>query len=197
MFKVESEGRRHYIVGGNTYPHRERIGAVCQFDGKLWWTGKAAAAAALVAELNALPATEEAPASPGAANEGSARTVPGDEATVAGRAQYKGRSYFLAGKVERSGTRAPDAVELITTRDGLRVLLYFVNGLGQFWAVRTAVDITKTFDRPQTIGGLRRFAEKARTFGTAQCRCKCHQEVNAGRPGSTLFDGCDVCGCEV
>jgi len=27
-------------------------------------------------------------------------------------------------------------------------------------------------------------------------RCRCHREPGAGRPGTTLYDGCDRCGCE-
>lgn len=197
MFKVQTEGRRHYIVGGNTYPHRERIGADCHFDGERWWTGKAAVAAALVAELNSQPAADHSPPTEGVKKDPSQGKAPGEEATVAGRVNYKGRTYYLAGKIERSGTRAPDRVEAVTTRDGARMLLYFLNGSGQFWAAGKEVQVLKTFSRPQTIGGLRQFAQKAKTFGTSECRCRCHQEVNAGKPGSILFDGCDTCGCEV
>lgn len=31
----------------------------------------------------------------------------------------------------------------------------------------------------------------------AKCRnCRCHAETNAGQPGTTLYDGCDRCGCQ-
>lgn len=54
----------------------------------------------------------------------------------------------------------------------------------------------KLYREPTSIAALRRFAEQAKSFGTAECRCRCHDEPGAGRPGSTLFDGCDRCGCE-
>lgn len=42
-----------------------------------------------------------------------------------------------------------------------------------------------------------RFKEQAQSYGTENCRCSCHRESGAGKPGSILYDGCDRCGCEV
>lgn len=192
MISIHIEGRRTYITG-NTYPVRDRIRAIgAKWDAtrQAWWTGKRAEAEALVAELNETAPAEE--------RSSDASNAPRDglDSVVAGRAEYKGKTYYVAGRIDRGRTHWDDEVVPVTTRDGAKVLLYFRDGSRQFWAPREAVRFQRGYSRPQTIRSLRDYAERAKTYGTADCRCACHREPNAGAPGTTLYDGCDRCGCE-
>lgn len=102
---ITQDGRRVYF-SGNTYPHRAAISAIgAHWDGdrKAWWTAKKAAAEALVAQISAVDAEVAGP-------EKKEVDVPGDGATVAGRAEYKGKAYFIAGRVERGRTSYDDKV---------------------------------------------------------------------------------------
>ena len=194
MISIQTEGRRTYIVG-DTYPVRDRLRAIgAKWDAarKAWWTGKRAEAEALVAELSTAPAS----ASQERTSDASKAPRDGLDSVVAGRCEYKGKTYYVAGRVARGRTHWDDEVAPVTTRDGQKVLLYFRDGSSQFWAPWDAVEIAKGYSRPQTIRRLREYAEQARTYGTDECRCRCHHEPNAGAPGTTLYDGCDRCGCE-
>ena len=158
---TKDDGRRIYVVGP-TYPHRDALRAAgCKWDPtkKAWWIGdsKREEITALVASLGAAPA-----ASSGASPKPDA---PGDSATVAGRAQYKGRTYYVAGRLVRGRTQYDDGVTPVTSRDGSRVLLYSRDGALQFWASREAVAVTATYAKPKTIAGLARFAALARQHG--------------------------------
>lgn len=187
---VEKEGRRHYIVG-NTYPIKDALrDAGCRWDGdrKAWWTGKAEIAAQFAGQ--SVPDSKPA-------NGGGERPPPGPDAIVAGRAEYKGRTYYVVGRTVRGHTHWDDTVDAVTTRDGAKILLAFRDGSKSFWAPRDAVQIVKSYDRPQTIARLRAYADRAkRERDTGICECRCHDEPNAGAPGSTLYDGCERCGCE-
>lgn len=175
--QIETEGRRTYIVG-NTYPVRDQIralGAHWDSERKAWWTAKAEEARQLAERLNG---AQTAPAaSQGAPSSKAPRD--GLNSVVAGRATYKGHTYYVAGRTAKGRTHWDDRVEAITTQDGQKVLLYFRDGSSQFWAplrqfgdrVTVAemattppdvVCIVKSYDRPQTIRGLQRFAEQAR-----------------------------------
>lgn len=162
--QISKEGRRHYILG-NTYPVKDRLrGAGCKWDParKAWWTGKATVASELAETLSG--ATESAPDS----QPRNERPAPGDDAVVAARATYKGRTYYVAGRVVRGRTAWDETVEQIITRDGGKTLLYFRDGSSSFWANRAVVDVVKVYGRPQTIGRLREFAAKAREAGGAE-----------------------------
>jgi hypothetical protein len=157
---IQSEGRRHYLVG-NTYPIKDAIRAAgCKWDAdrKSWWTGKRETAEALAAKLSGGAGGDAAPGS-----ERPTREAPGEEAVVAGRAIYKGKSYYVAGRIERGRTHYDDRVSRVESRDGSRVLLLFRDGSSQFWAARAELQITKSYDRPQTIARLKRFAEEAKS----------------------------------
>lgn len=195
MISIQTEGRRTYITG-DTYPVRDRIRAIgAKWDAtrKAWWTGKRAEAETLVAELNE---TAPAPAAEERSSDASNAPRDGLDSVVAGRAEYKGKTYYVAGRIDRGRTHWDDEVAPVTTRDGAKVLLYFRDGSRQFWAPLEAVRFLRGYSRPQTIRSLRDYAEQAKTHGTAECRCACHREPNAGAPGTTLYDGCDRCGCE-
>lgn len=153
MISLKSEGRRTYIVG-NTYPIRDQIraiGAHWDADRRAWWTAKRAEAEALVQQLSAGSASAE---------QTHDKQAPGEDAIVAGRAEYKGRAYYVAGRTVRGRTHWDDRVTAVTSRDGSKMLLYSRDGSMQFWA--HGARILKTYDRPQTIRGLQKFAEEAR-----------------------------------
>jgi len=108
-------------------------------------------------------------------------TAPGLDAVVAGRATYRGKTYYLAGRIRSGRHWRDDRVEPVTTRDGARVLLYFRDGSGQFWAARPEVEITRRYERPQTIRGLQRYAEQRRSGkGFRYCCEECGEWVTAG-----------------
>lgn len=153
-----TQGQRVY-VRGDTYPLREvlrGLGAKWDPEVRAWWVGRTRADALA-------QALEEA----GRQNShGSALgSAPGEDAVVAGRAEYRGRPCYLAGRVIRGRTRWDDEVATVETRDGGRVLLYSVDGARQWWGGREEVRVVKAYQRPQTIGGLRRFAERVRENG--------------------------------
>lgn len=195
---LETQGRRIY-VRGNTYPIKNAlrdIGAKWDADARAWWIGttKRTALEELVAKLGGSTGSAVAPAS---GSSEPRREAPGEDAKVAARATYKGRTYYVAGRVERGRTNWDDEVEPVYSRDGSRVLLYFRDGSSQFWAAREAVRIEKSYRRPTTIRSLREYAaQKREDRQTGTCSCSCHREANAGAPGTTLYDGCERCGCE-
>jgi hypothetical protein len=164
---LETVGRRIYLRG-DTYSIRDSIRSVGGHwdpDAKAWWlgAGKLAEAQRIVASANE-SAAGNAPAQPEA---------PGDSAIVAGRGTYRGKAYYLAGRVTRGRTWHDDEVCPITSRDGSRVLLYFRDGSRQFWAPTAEVQIAKTYHRPQTIERLQRFAEdRARGMSYADYRAE-------------------------
>lgn len=172
---IQSEGRRHYILN-TPYAMREKLrSAGCKWDParKAWWTGKA--------EIAAQFANQES--SDGSTSDD--RKGPGADGIVAARATYKGKTYYVAGRIDRGRTRYDDRVSTVTSRDGSRVLLYFRDGSSQFWAARGDVQITKSYDRPQTIGRLTRYAEEARQART--------QGYSDGIPEGRRYE-CQECG---
>jgi hypothetical protein len=90
---------------------------------------------------------------------------PGEEAVVAGRAQYRGRPCYIAGRIRRGRTRWEDEVVTVQSQDGSRVLCYSPDGARQWWAPTAEVEVQRAYRRPQTIGGLMRFREEARRNG--------------------------------
>jgi hypothetical protein len=172
-YTTETTGRRTYVIG-NTYAVRDALraaGAHWDADRKAWWMGDAAKASALVASLGAT--------APAAASTQADRQAPGTDATIAGKATYKGKTYYVAGRVDRGRTRWDDRVGMVTSRDGDKVLLYSRDGSMQFWAplqqfgARVTVAemgatpdgvarVEKTYDRPQTIGRLKAYADRAK-----------------------------------
>lgn len=155
MTTIEKKGRRHYLRG-LPFGLKDRAKASgCKWDAdeRCWWTSKADVAAEIAG------AAADASASDSGSRQ---REAPGDEAVVAGRVTYKGKTFYVAGRTVRGRTTYDDRVEGIVTRDGAKILLYFRDGSSSFWAARDAVEVVKRYDRPQTIGGLNRYAEKAK-----------------------------------
>lgn len=149
--ELKEEGVRVYVLG-NTFPIKDAIksaGGHWDGDRKAWWIGKKKKA-----ELEAKINSASAPAQ----GQSSERKEPGEDATVAGRAEYKGKTYYMAGRVDRGRTQWDDRCEVITTRDGSKYLLYSRDGKMEFWAARELVKVVKTYSKPQTIRGLRQFA---------------------------------------
>ena len=177
---IQIEGRRNYLVG-NTYPIRARLqGAGCHWDAerRAWWTGDKERAIDLAAAPAPAP-TQAAPA---------AKTVDRDDPCILGRAEYKGKTYYAI-----SGT--------VACHDGVsRIRLAFRDGSSSFWAASETVTFARHYERPQSIAGLARFAEKARasengTAPTKQCwECGCaFSEHDARRNDGDWSDS--YCGC--
>ncbi len=212
---IDTQGRRHYLRG-NTYPVKDRLrDAGCKWDSdaKCWYTGKRELALRLLSELapESMVARdaelEGRPEAPGIREQAPQqarqdRESPGDDAVVAGKATYKGKTYYVAGRVDRGRTHWDDRVRAVTTRDGAKVLLYSRDGKLQFWARLAQVvgdrfsaaegpqtsdgaRIAKSYERPQTIGRLRRFAEEAK-----QARAQGNED---GIPDGARYE-CAECG---
>jgi hypothetical protein len=164
---IESNGRRHYILG-NTFPLKGALkdgGAKWDADRRAWWVGSRDKADALVASLST-PAA--APAAPSSTTTQAAPNGDGLATKVAGRANYKGSSCFVVGRVERGRTQWDDRIEPVTSRDG-KVLLTSRDGSRQWWAPRSEVEMTKSYDKPQTIGGLAKFAASVKSGSIRRC----------------------------
>ncbi len=174
--QLVQEGARLYFRG-DTYSVRDRLrsaGAHWDAGQKSWWLGtaKREEAEALLAQIAAGGAGEAERLDP--------------NAPLLGRARYKGRTYLIAWEGE--------------TKRGRAFRLAFTDGSKVFWASAAEVEVVRRYSpsgRAVTLLSLQEFAarrERERTTGV--CECRCHREPNAGQPGSTLYDGCDRCGCE-
>lgn len=203
--ELKTEGRRTYILG-NTYPIKDQLRAAgCKWDSdrRAWWTGKRETAEELIAKLGTAAAAPTVSPTPARFpnNNGSLRAVvprDGMDSVVAGRCEYKGKTYYLAGRTERGRTRYDDSVSPIHTQDGAKILLYFRDGSNQFWAARSEVRVTKTYTKPQSIQGLKDFVarEKRETEDTGIDCWMCRREEERGNLRMHLHDGCEVCGAE-
>jgi hypothetical protein len=188
--EIRSEGRRHYLVG-DTYPIRAQIKeAGCRWDPerKAWYSGKRE-----TAEAAAATAAAQSP------QQASQPQAPGEDAIVAGRARYKGRTYYLAGRLVRGRTQYDDTVATVGSRDGSRVLLYFRDGSSQFWARWDQIVTEREYQRPTTIRRLREFAAEQRGIqdGTVECPvCQRNCTCGTGQFCHHHHDGCDRCGAE-
>lgn len=177
MTTIEKIGRRHYLRGAPYDARGELKDAGCKWDPeeRAWWTSKADTAQRLIAHLASARRPQPMDDPP-------ERKAPGERATVAGRAKYKGRTYYVAGRVERGRTQWDDRVSPITTRDGAKVLLYFRDGSKEFWAplakltsdriivgqplpLSEGAEIVSTYQKPKTIGGLLAFQRRIRENG--------------------------------
>lgn len=138
---------------GNTYAIKDsikRIGGHWDADAKAWWIGAAKAAEA--EQLVAQAGTATTPAEPAKVS---------DDSRVVGKAEYKGRSYYILwmGRTSKGDEKAR---------------LTVLDGSIDFWANLSEVTITKryeprqkfggygrgTVEVHQTLGGIRRFIER-------------------------------------
>lgn len=179
---LTQKGRRTYI-SGDTYQIRDKLraaGAHWDADARAWWYSRAHAEQVeqIIKEADTAAETPD---------------TPGDNALVAGRVTYRGKTYYAAGRLIRGRTRWDDTVRAVRSRDGSRILLYYRDGARQFWADYSEVAWQKTYSSPQTIGGLRGYAEQARqadTPGSGVYRCG-----QCGGIHHDTDDGCYMCGC--
>jgi hypothetical protein len=191
MIKLEREGQRVYFTG-DTYAIKDKIKALgghWDGDSRRWWVGskKLAEAESLVAGLTATASVAgEKP-----------RPEP-DNIRLTGKGNYKGKPYFIGA----------------STRDGIRVrLLTLPDADGKyldFWADRSEVELTKTYEarpergsygRPtgrmvyQTLGSIASFARR-QSAAKAEGLPACAECGKRGHLHHDLEDGMMKCyGC--
>jgi hypothetical protein len=146
---MQTEGRRHYILG-NTYAIKDRLrdaGAKWDPERKAWWTGKRDVAEQFAGQADAAPSSER-PSRP----DGERLT---DDTELAGKATYKGKPYLLVW----SGTTKRGQAAKLATMDGSRI----------FWADLADVTITKRYEarESRSTRGYRGRMESM-TFGRLQ-----------------------------
>jgi hypothetical protein len=169
MVTIQSEGRRHYL-SGNTYPVRDRLkqlGAHWDAGRKAWWTGKREEAEQLITTLNGQQAERER-------SEGIAL----DARVIRGRAEYKGKTYYLLVSGEKDGRRYAK----LASRDGSLV----------FWASQEHIGtlrILKEYREPTSIQSLRDYAERAKRGGGGRLQ----DGYYYSRSGEVLASGCSEC----
>ncbi|MDD3446792.1 MAG: hypothetical protein PHS60_15400 [Zavarzinia sp.] len=163
MINIETEGRRVYVTG-DTYQIRESIrqcGGHWDSGRKAWWVGLTKKAEIEAAIQNHAGQSNQS-AAPACGKQG--REAPGVDAKIAGRAEYKGKSYYLAGRVVDHTDVAP-----VTTRDGAKVLLYARDGSFQFWATLSEVNVTKSYRGATTIRKVQDYAQAAMSGKAGTC----------------------------
>jgi hypothetical protein len=188
---IEKAGRRFYLIG-NTFAIKDELrsaGAKWDADRKAWWTSKFDVAERFAAGVQGTSGATGATGGTGSTGAtGAERPAPGDDAIIAARVTYQGKTYYAAGNVNRGRTRYDDTVSAVTTRDGSKSLLYFRDGSKSFWAPRSAVQTVKTYSRPTTIAKLRAYAEKAKESGVGSL-----PDGYYVRGGEVLASGCSDC----
>lgn len=138
---TERIGARVYVAG-NTFALKDRLKSIgCHWDGerRQWWIGaaKEEALAKVLASAATLPIAENL-----------------DDARIYAKVRYKGRTYYEIGR----------------TRDDMRSRLATLDGSLCFWADAAACETVRTYEpreyrghkQQQTLGGLRRFRDKAK-----------------------------------
>ncbi len=170
---IEKVGRRFYFRGA-PFSAKNLLrdgGAKWDPDERSWWTGKAESAKDLAEKISAMKA------------EGDDR-LDRNARILKGRVAYQGKTYLLlADGVGKNGPYAK---------------LAYMDGSVVFWAKDALqVRVVTRYQEPMSLADIQAFAaRKAQERSTGECSCRCHHEHNAGAPGTTLYDGCDRCGCE-
>jgi hypothetical protein len=175
---VEQVGQRLYVTG-NTYAVKDALKAAgCHWDGerRQWWIGAAKRSRIESLIAKPMPASQDV----------AAERLERDRENIIGRAEYDGHSYYLVG--EGSNDR------------GAWVRLMFRDGSKTFFKPASEARVTKRYGKPQTLDGLREYAERMkREAAGGPCECWCHRSHHCTcGSGFCSFhhDGCDSCGCE-
>lgn len=153
---IEKIGRRYYFVG-NTFPIKDQLrdaGAKWDAERKQWWTGKADIAQQLSGDVQAQDPDD------------------GLDKRVVGRAQYKGKSYYV---VWHGRTRSGEHAAKLCFRDGTK----------EFWANEIdELRITKEYRDARSIRSLQEYAEQAKQIARGEIEV-C---AECGRPGRLVAD---------
>lgn len=188
---IDKQGRRFYLLGDTFSIKAQLADAGCHFDRdqRAWWTSKREVAE----QFSAAEAPQSATSTPVPSSD---RPAPGGSAIVAGRATYKGKTYYVLGRKVRGRTHWDDTVTPIQTRDGSKLLLSFRDGSKSFWASTSEAKIVKVFQKGKTIDALRKFAEESRAQGggipagrSYVCE-ECGERVVSGDGSSCWETGC-------
>lgn len=177
---IETVGRRLY-VGGDSYAAKNQLKSIgCKWDAdrSQWWigTGKRAELEAVIGHL--------------ANQESDAKSL--DDSKVYGKVAY----------TSQAGKRGTYYV-IAQARDGSRVRLATIDGSINFWADSSVVEWLKRYsprtvgrgrwakEEYQTLGGLRRFIERAKA-GDANIRPS-SDHVRCRHCGEWTMEGDDWC----
>lgn len=179
--EIQQIKQRIYIVG-NSFAVKDALKAAgCHWDGdrRQWWIG--ASQRAKIEHLIAQPLPVSADV--------QAERLERDRDNILGTAKYDGHSYYLVGRGQ--------------SERGAWVRLLFRDGSKTFFKPAAEVEITKTYQRAQTLKGLQEYAERRkREAAGGPCECWCHAPRNPHCTCETRgfcsfhHDGCDSCGCE-
>ena len=163
MITLQEEGRRIYFVG-NTYPIKDQIkGAGGKWDPerKAWYIGvqRREVAESIVTQVAAAPTTPAA--ENGSGDQRPVERLAEDAREIAGRATYKGHSYYVLGRVVRGRTRWDDTIVVTQSQRGAYRLAYR-DGSRIFWADGAGFTIDKTYPRLASIASLVKYAQEAK-----------------------------------
>jgi hypothetical protein len=176
---IQVVGSRLYVVG-NTYSIKDRLKSIgCHWDAdrKQWWIGKAKEA-----QLSAIVSTVAAQTTA----TGYVKPTPEQLAAkpCTGKAEYKGRTYYVVGYSERTG----------------KLHLTVLDCSIEFWAAIADCKIVKRYEgrenyrtgrtEHQTVGGIRRFIERQKNEADAGGK---PDEDTYLRDGEWLTKGCAEC----
>ena len=109
----------------------------------------------------------------------------GDQQYVYARVTYKGKTYYWIGNP--TGHWRDRRVKPVSAKNGTRVLLSFRDGSKTFWVDRDAIQVIKTYTKPNTIADLREYAKAAREGRTCP--------VCGGIDCTANGRACYMCGC--
>lgn len=168
MIEIKKENRRFYFQG-QTFEVRhtlKEMGAHWDPYRRAWWVGKLERAEQILKEIEK------------EGKKGEEQKEDLLDAIVYGKAIYKGKTYYIAGAGDE------DHLRPITTRTGEKILLYFQNGNGKFWAPTNETQVIKTYERPKTIRRLREFAREMKEL-----------EQTKDRTSKEEVRQCWECGC--
>lgn len=148
---IQSEGRRHYLIG-DTYSIRNQLraaGAHWDGDRKAWWTSKRDVAESFAS------AGASSDIAPGSHPDGDRLT---QDSRIAGKARYQDREYILVWEGE--------------TRRGRACKLAYRDGSKVFWADAAQVQVTKRYEAREERGQMQHMTfgrlERMRTEYTVQ-----------------------------
>lgn len=170
--ELKTEGRRCYVLG-NTYPIKESLrSAGCHWDAerRAWWIGEAKRGRVEELVERHAPATAPAGYTPPTPEELSNKCC-------LGRAEYKGRSYYVVGQ-SKTG----------------KLLLTVLDCSISFWAEGSQCRIVHRY-RPLTQGSGRSYQVEAQTVGKIRRFIESKNQQEKADAAQGFYSACGRSGC--